>query len=373
MNKVYWGYTQTQTSAYYRMVMFYEYMRKNKLVDVYSNEYDPDKLNSEVNLFEQNLSDPTKQADIEKDFLFLIGKKKVNLAIFQLFSSCWGLALLDIFHHFKLPVITEVDDYAFGVNTDNPNYVYYTPDSETLKIVRAQLKSSDALIVSTNELKDKYAQYCKTIYVIPNAVDFNLWNKLNNNTHKSFINIGWEGGSAHTRDINIVRPVVKQILKKYKNVRFTFVGGRESIPKEFKKNDRIKLYDKWIPITKYPSEKAKYGFDIELAPLFDTEFNRCKSNLRYLEASALKIPTVASNVGPYKDIVGYKCSTTEEWVDALSELIESRDIRIKTGKRAYLKVKKTQSLEIVANKYSEVVVAEIAQHKARLRRLKKWQ
>ena len=43
--------------------------------------------------------------------------------------------------------------------------------------------------------------------MIPNAIDFTIWDKLKNNTHKTYINIGWEGGSSHTKDLAIIEDI----------------------------------------------------------------------------------------------------------------------------------------------------------------------
>ena len=339
-------------------------------IDIFTNTYDPNSLVNDFNLLEQTMSDPEQLPSIENDFLYLAQKKKLKLGVFQLFSTMWGLALIDLFHHLSIPVITEVDDYAFGVNTDNVNYESFNPDSDVIKIIKAQLKDSDALIVSTQELKEKYSYLNDKIYIVPNSIDFKFYSKLKNNKHKSYINIGWQGASGHKRDLEIIEPVVHRILKKYKNVRFTFLGGAEGIPESFRNNKRIKLKNMWITVEKFRKFKAKEGFDIELAPLFDTEFNRCKSNLRYLEASALKIPTVASDVGPYKDAVAELCTEESEWYTTLCTLIGNPEYRKSLGKKAYRDVKKHYNLIDVTEKYLTVLNAEISEHQKRIKRFK---
>ena len=91
-------------------------------------------------------------------------------------------------------------------------------------------------------------------------------------------------------------------------------------------------------------------WDIGIAPLEDTNINRSKSNLKYLEYTALNIPGVYSNIGPYKEI-GEKNTgivvnnTTEEWKNALANLIEDNEIYETILKNAHEDVRKNYMVE----------------------------
>ena len=53
----------------------------------------------------------------------------------------------------------------------------------------------------------------------------------------------------------------------------------------------------------YPLFLNHLDLDIAIAPIKDTEFNRCKSNIKWLEHSMLKTPMVLSDVYPYSTTV----------------------------------------------------------------------
>jgi glycosyltransferase involved in cell wall biosynthesis len=174
--------------------------------------------------------------------------------------------------------------------------------------------------------------------------------------HKK-IRIGWAGGSAHSLDLAIINKIIPTILDKYKDVEFMIFGG---IPPYMKATDRILHHSQWFSIDEYPKQLAQLGFDIAVAPLKDNEFNRCKSNLRWLEMSALKIPTVCSDVEPFKksvvnDSTGMLANTPEEWIQALSELIEHKTLRESIGKNAYNVVKKCYNISRTSEKYIDAL------------------
>jgi glycosyltransferase involved in cell wall biosynthesis len=365
---VYFGYTVSQASAYYRMIGFIKEMEKQKLQTCHHLPWHPQKYNGLNRQLETMMGDEKQREEVCQQFEFLNDKKKVELYVFQYFASVWGLALMDLIHtRYKAPILTEIDDWAFGVDSSNPNYKSFTPGTPVHAIIQKQCRESDGMIVTTEYLKSLYSHCNNNIHVIPNGIDMKRWD-LKNNTKKSYVTIGWEGADAHTHDQEVLLPVIQEITRKYgKKVRFKFVGGEMS--PEIMKIPGIMVVPQWVPVDEYPASKANHGFDIELAPLRDTQFNRGKSNLRYLEAGALKIPTVASDIGPYKSITGLKCSTTEDWIQALSTLIEREDVRKVKGLEAYRDVKENFNLKKIAKQYSDVINLELEEHQRRLSRV----
>ena len=73
-------------------------------------------------------------------------------------------------------------------------------------------------------------------------------------------------------------------------------------------------------------------WDIGIIPLVNTEFNKCKSELKYIEFAALGIPVVASDMNVYNEaiedgVTGFLANNEDEWVDKLSLLIEDPILR----------------------------------------------
>lgn len=79
--------------------------------------------------------------------------------------------------------------------------------------------------------------------------------------------------------------------------------------------------------------------DIAIAPLEETIFNDAKSNIKYLEASILGVPSVCSPAQAFQDVIesgenGYLAKTDGEWTAHLLALAESAVLRQKMGNRA---------------------------------------
>ena len=119
--------------------------------------------------------------------------------------------------------------------------------------------------------------------------------------------------------------------------------------------------DKWVSMKVYPQHYANWESDIAIAPLRDNHFNRAKSNLRWLESSALKLPMVASKIYPFEHSIkngktGILVSNSEqEWYDALKSLILDASKRKTIGETAYNEVKKNYSMDNVAKTYLSIL------------------
>jgi hypothetical protein len=98
--------------------------------------------------------------------------------------------------------------------------------------------------------------------------------------------------------------------------------------------------------------------DIGLAPLHDTPFNRAKSDIKYLEYSAVGAATIASPVAPYQASVRHDRgilvtpNTPEAWSRAILRLVEDTRLRQKLAVNAHEWVRSERSIEATATKWS---------------------
>lgn len=253
------------------------------------------------------------------------------------------------------PVVTEIDDNIISCPKYNPASGAYDPNSGVRKVTIQQLRESDALFVTTPYLKEVYSEFNDNIYVLPNSIDFDLWNKTQRCKNKGKITIGWVGGANHNDDLLIIEPVIDHIVSKYPQVEFVFGHGMHP---NFRGKKGVRWIREFTPILKYPKAIAKMGFDIGIAPLVDNAFNRGKSNLRWLEYSALGIPTVASNVGHFAETIhdgtdGLLCDTQEDFINALESLIVNNSKRKFIAKEAKERVFKDFNIDNTVKNYAK--------------------
>ena len=280
-----------------------------------------------------------------------------DFVVFQYVHSAKGLTLVQAIRDLK-PTFMEADDYFSQVPKDSIAYDSNQPGYAQDVWGTRQLCESKGAVTTTEYLKNHYQNWNGNVHVIPNCIDFDLWDSYERHPNGR-VRIGWIGGDTHGGDLKLVKDVVYEILEKFSNVEVFIVCGN---PPDWQKHERLNLVGSWSIITEYPKKVKDLSFDIGIVPLRDHYFNRGKSNLKYLEYSACKIPTVASDVEPFrKDFHGYLASCDNDWMMHLSHLIENSDHRIQIGWNAYYDVRDKFNLNTIARKYADLVMGFVWQ------------
>lgn len=357
--RVWMGWTQLSGDVYYRMRGYADRMR-DMGIEVAYEDFSYDGTESQKDW--QNRIRNRMVLDTLDHIL-----KVADMSVWQLVGNRECLAFLrcakDVI---KRPIITEIDDWIFDLPAYNIAANPYNPNSEPEWVCAKQLELSDAFICSTSFIREKLLEsFPKTpVYVIPNGIDFAIWDKVEPvvrpevSKAEGKIRIGYTGCGNHDGDMDIVKRPIMKLCEEFPNLEFVSSHVFPSWT-DFPK-DRFIDSRRWVTINKYPQEVAGWGMDIGIAPLRDNNFNRAKSNLRWLEFSALKIPTVASRVRPFKESVtegvdGLLCSSEKEWYDALKSLIVDESRRRALGETAYGVVKARFNMDEIAKDYAKTL------------------
>jgi glycosyltransferase involved in cell wall biosynthesis len=319
-----------------------------------------DKSLTETHPWEVDIDDPIYRSRLLAEIDFYV--KKADIVVCQMVHTDSALELLKgikvMYPH--IPLVSEIDDNILSTPTYNPADSVYQPGSHFRRIAVEQFTLSDAMVVSTENLKEVYGEFNQNIYVIPNSLDFRIWDNLKHRRNTDFVRIGWAGGASHDEDLKIIEPVIHRILAENSAVKFCFVHG---IPQFLRNIDRVECVSQFTRIDRYPQFLASRAIDINLAPLVDNAFNRGKSNLRWLEFAGMKVPTIASDVGHFRETItpledGMLCDTEDEWFDSLSWLIKDEQSRRKMGKNANALARRKFNVESNCFEYARVL-AEI--------------
>lgn len=262
---------------------------------------------------------------------------------------------------YNLPWIYDNDDNVHAIKPTNIGFHSYNPASKNPKWAITAMESCFALTVSTENLKEVYSKTNKRIFVLPNGVDFEEWD-----THprgqkpEGEIRISLVLSGSHYEDIREIEDVLIEVIKRYPQVKVYVMDAFKgdtfvALPKKYSKQ---LVWTKWVSQDQWPKWNKEMAFDIGLAPLLDNDFNRAKSNLRWLEYAAQGVPTIGSDVEPYrtaengKTIVLVKNSEAD-WYDALVDLVENPEKRQRIGKAAYDDVKARFSMDVLAPLYDK--------------------
>tara|TARA_R110002051_G_scaffold204723_1_gene270811 strand:- start:5189 stop:6271 length:1083 start_codon:yes stop_codon:yes gene_type:complete len=219
------------------------------------------------------------------------------------------------------------------------------------------MEASDIITTTTQILANQFSDKNKNTYTLPNYINPDIMDGFKKFKRKrDYICIGWQGGDSHYDDLKAVLPVMKEIKKLYKNkVMFKFMGA--AFNKMYKEVDGI--FIPWCePQNFYKCFYANI-FDIGIIPLQYNQFNISKSNIKWLEYSYYKVPSVVSNVSPYKEgitngVNGLLYNDNNEMFNHLKNLIDQPLKRAKMGYDAHVHVKNNYDIRKYAYKWYDL-------------------
>lgn len=92
--------------------------------------------------------------------------------------------------------------------------------------------------------------------------------------------------------------IIDVILKSMDDIQWVICGYTPPKLERYVKEGKIEVH-RSAPITNYPALINSMNLNAIVAPIIDGEFNRCKSNIKWLECCALGVPLFASNMITY--------------------------------------------------------------------------
>lgn len=232
----------------------------------------------------------------------------------------------------------DIDDY-WELPTHHPLFTQYKAEKIAAQTVEAIL-AADFVTTTNYYLADKIKQNIgKKSYVLPNALnpDHQQWEVIDKPSEK--MRFGYIAGTHHVRDVELLHPSIKKLNEDrtikdkwqlcpagfnlnrnergaymnayYKYVEQIFTHNYKFVKGDYKAYLKLNTPEKnqeWDESYKrlWGMDTYNYGklynlVDVSLVPLVDNEFNRCKSNLKIIEAGFMKKPVIISDVLTYKE------------------------------------------------------------------------
>ncbi|GEM_PF-3236696 len=220
---------------------------------------------------------------------------------------------------------------------------------------------------TTEFLAGKLRKYNPSVTVLPNAIDFDLYEKsgysgeadriirqMQSCKKVGRVVFGWAAGETHARDAELFREIVGKLdAELRKRVKFFLIGN----PKSFPGRDSSVVYPtKRIPWRELPA--VLRHLDTNLVVLKDTLLNRSKSELKLIEAGYFGVPSIASRLGVFGDLIkegenGLLASSVSEWIEKIRELVEKKELRERLGSNIRKLVREHYDLRKRGREYAE--------------------
>lgn len=237
-------------------------------------------------------------------------------------------------------LIYEIDDDLLSIGEDHAEYRHYRVAAEFVRSVSSQSKE---VWVSTSRLAEKLSGLNANVIVLQNSLDDRIWTLPAERAADDVARILYMGTISHSDDFrSVFLPAFQKLKARFGDrIEATLVGvlpdWRESrgiaslaVPEGI--GVAYPAFASWL--------QASCKQNIGVAPLTDTEFNRSKSHIKWLEYSALGLTTVASSIGEYAQSVVQGSTgllagaSSAEFADALAEAVTNTSLRAEVARNA---------------------------------------
>ena len=324
--------------------------------------------------------------------------------------------LIQMLNSLGVATICDIDDYWMP-GKEHPIHDIIKVHKINEKIV-ANLKVAKYITTTTSVFADEIRKLNKNVVVFPNAINPNESQFKEPTLESDRLRVGWLGGSSHLHDIQLLDQGLGKISSLKDKLQYVLCGfdtrgtvteinsqtgeqnKRNILPHEtvwaqyekiftqeykivsedYKKhllnydqqsysNELNEAYVRvWTkPVTSYAKNYSK--FDVSLAPIKNTMFNRMKSQLKVIEAGFYKKALIASDLGPYTIDLKH-CLKNGEFVDGnallvnenrnhadwpkfIEKLVKNPNLVKDMGERLYETVKDKYDLNIVTKTRAE--------------------
>jgi len=290
---------------------------------------------------------------------FLTAAATADIAIFYRCAvSVAALECLAYCQTNRIPTVYEIDDLVFDERyfpDDLSSYEGTITEEQHfglrcgVALVREFIRLCDFGIASTNQLKTELEKLVRSGVV---AVHRNTLPVESTNTNRALATVRAKrrkgpirifygsGTKAHATDFHQqVEPALFHLMQQFKDVTFAGCGHVDvnKLQKEFP--TRVTHVDFIVDREEYAQLLAEV--DINIAVLHKNTFNDCKSEIKWLEAAALRIPSVVSDVAVYREMlrpgedIVIAGSNPSDWFHALKNVVEEPALREAIGASAY--------------------------------------
>jgi glycosyltransferase involved in cell wall biosynthesis len=207
---------------------------------------------------------------------------------------------------------------------------------------------------TTDTVASRYRAAGNTTVVIPNTLLAGV--VRTRRRHRGLV-IGWIAGLEHTEDARrlALGEALTRVVSEHPEVSVHCIGVDLDLPERYR-------HERFVPFRELSSRIR--DFDIGIAALADTPFNRARSDIKVKEYAASGVPWLASPVTPYAGLgkdAGGRLVADGEWYGQLTRLVEDRRARRRLRRRGRAWAR-GQTISTVADDWETVFRAAAAHH-----------
>lgn len=249
----------------------------------------------------------------------------------------------------RVPVIFDFDD-AIHIHKKSCSHRILDHLKSTRRV--GQVAALASRVVVPNEYLAEFArQFNSNVTVVPEAEDTQRLIPRGPHTNNKQIIVGWVGSSSTAKYLTLIQEALQTICNRFPQVTLQVIGGKFDAA-----GIRTEILD-W----NFSREVQQFhGLDIGIMPLPLEEWSKGKSGCKLRQYMATGVPGVGTAIGYNLELVdqgrtGFLATTQNEWVEYLTKLIESAELRNSIAKAARADIEQRFAVSIIGPQLETVI------------------
>ena len=253
-----------------------------------------------------------------------------------------------------VPVVFDFDDAVYLAHGSGANRLY-----DRFKFpakIAALCRSSRAVSAGSAYLAEWASRHTTRASVVPTSIDLESYALRREQERGARLIVGWTGSATSLTHLEASAPMLRRFLAAY-DVELRVVSNRQPCIPGVRA-----MWRPWSPEAEVEEIRA---FHIGIKPLPDDEWSRGKCPMKELQYMALGMPVVCSAIGGSREAVrheetGFLVTSEDAWIEALSRLVDSPDLRHRMGRAGRRIVEERYSSGVAAARFTTVVRAAVS-------------
>lgn len=254
----------------------------------------------------------------------------------------------------RTPIIFDFDDAIFvSYRSPSNGYLSYLKFAgKTSKICRM----SAHVMVGNPYLAEYSRRFNSQVTVIPTTIDLEKYEIREREEPQDCPVIGWTGSFSTIQHLDTLRGALQKLAQR-ERFKLRVIGT----PKYKLEGVEIEA-QQWLAKSEVEDLRPA---DIGIMPLPDDAWSKGKCGLKALQFMALGTPTICSPVGVNTEIIqdgqnGFIAGTEDEWIEKLSALIRSSELRMRLGRAGRTTVEQKYSADVQAPRVFDIFQSVVA-------------
>lgn len=251
----------------------------------------------------------------------------------------------------RRPFVAEYDDALF-------HRYDLSPSASVRSMLGTKIDAvmrDSACVIAGNRYLAEHAQRAGAarVEMIPTVVDASRYTPVVHRERERLV-IGWIGSPVTQHYLHALHGVLREICTRH-NALLRLIGARSDIA-EYLPGVPLEC----VPWTEQSEAALLSGVDVGIMPLLDGPWERGKCGYKLIQYMACGLPVLASPIGVNSDLVrsgvnGFLPMSTDDWIDTLSLLLGSVEVRQRLGMAGRLRVETELCIRVQAPRLAEIM------------------